>query len=366
VVDIGPRGIPGNQVMRGGFATEEAARAAMHTLQHDVRIGEYVPATDVSVRDYSLGWIPSRRREVRDHTVETYRSDLNRILPLIGDIPVQSLTQRVLADAYRTLADRGYKSTTIKKSHTVLKSALQQAVDDGLLKRNPAYRAFRLRVPLEETESLTESEAYAFLGSEEGMTEYPAWRLFLTEGLRPGELCALLDRDVNLVDGWLIVRQGLSLKSRSEGEPGPKFQYQPDDPKSPAARRRRDLDARTTSVLRAYRESREAQQEAMGAAFQDRGFFFATPDGRPWNPANLAGLFRRRLEKSGVRPVRLYDLRHTAASIASWRGVPIREVAEMLGHASIRSTMRYIHLMPGSSARTSGIVASAIDGAGPD
>ena len=52
-------------------------------------------------------------------------------------------------------------------------------------------------------------------------------------------------------------------------------------------------------------------------------------------------------EHAGLRRIHSHVLRHTFASHAIMRGVPIRQVQEWLGHGSIVETMRYAHLAEG-------------------
>src|SRR5207237_3457098 len=100
---IGPRGIPGNQLWRGGFKTREAALAAMHTLQLSVRSGDYVPPSNENVQQRLESWLAGRKNEIRDSTHINYASDICRIVPLIGGIPLQSLTKRIVGKAYDDL-----------------------------------------------------------------------------------------------------------------------------------------------------------------------------------------------------------------------------------------------------------------------
>ena len=58
---------------------------------------------------------------------------------------------------------------------------------------------------------------------------------------------------------------------------------------------------------------------------------------------NLPLWYRVRRE-AGIEDVRLHDLRHTHASHAVMNGVPIPVVSRILGHSSVRMTMRYAHL----------------------
>ena len=57
--------------------------------------------------------------------------------------------------------------------------------------------------------------------------------------------------------------------------------------------------------------------------------------------------FRKLLAIAGIRPVRLYDLRHTAATLAIAADVSVKVISDQLGHASISFTLeRYSHILP--------------------
>jgi integrase len=74
---------------------------------------------------------------------------------------------------------------------------------------------------------------------------------------------------------------------------------------------------------------------------------FRTPSGEPINADNLAKHFRSILDLAGVPRKRLYDLRHSAATIALAAGVPPKVVSEQLGHASTAFTLdTYAHVLP--------------------
>ena len=86
---------------------------------------------------------------------------------------------------------------------------------------------------------------------------------------------------------------------------------------------------------------------SVGRVVQPRGdgaFVFPSPrdPDRPLSD-NLVFWFRVRRE-AGIEDVRLHDLRHTHASHAAMSGVPIPVVSLLLGHSSVRMTLRYAHL----------------------
>ena len=74
---------------------------------------------------------------------------------------------------------------------------------------------------------------------------------------------------------------------------------------------------------------------------------FTTPSGRPIHADKLAKKFKSILQQAGLPLIRLYDLRHTGATIALAAGVPPKVVSEQLGHASAAFTLDiYSHVLP--------------------
>ena len=69
--------------------------------------------------------------------------------------------------------------------------------------------------------------------------------------------------------------------------------------------------------------------------------------GRPLSQRKIKYEFRRLLAVAGIRLIRLYDLRHTAATLAVAAGVSVKVISVQLGHASVSFTLeRYSHVLP--------------------
>jgi integrase len=87
------------------------------------------------------------------------------------------------------------------------------------------------------------------------------------------------------------------------------------------------------------------QRELMGSDWRDTGLVFSTSLGTPIHPRNALRSFKRLIVPLDITPIRLHDLRHTHASLALQRGVPVEVVSERLGHARIDITLNtYRHL----------------------
>jgi integrase len=94
---------------------------------------------------------------------------------------------------------------------------------------------------------------------------------------------------------------------------------------------------------------------------------FTTDSGRYVEPRNLTTAFVRLLARSGVRPIRLHDLRHTCATLLLSRGVSARMVMDVLGHSQIAVTMNvYGHVIPAMQHEAAGHMDAALSQQDPD
>jgi integrase len=80
--------------------------------------------------------------------------------------------------------------------------------------------------------------------------------------------------------------------------------------------------------LRAHRAAQLAERMAAGSEWQDHGFVFCQPNGRPLEPPSDHRAWLTLLAEARVRPARLHDARHTAATLLLQRGVPVRVAME--------------------------------------
>jgi Phage integrase family len=95
-------------------------------------------------------------------------------------------------------------------------------------------------------------------------------------------------------------------------------------------------------VLRTHRRRQLAQRErhaAAGTRWHDSGYVFTRADGLPINPNYATTRFRKLVDRVGLPPVRLHDLRHVAASLAHEAGADLKTLQDLLGHSSIVITV---------------------------
>jgi len=219
----------------------------------------------------------------------------------------------------------------------VLVSIFRRAVTSGILPRNPV-EAIRGRLGREDREVrqvewLTEPELTRLLtvAAEREPRYHPLLLTIASTGLRLGEAVGLQVGDVDLVRNKLYIRRAIRKRQVS----------------SPKSGKPRTVDVRpsTIAVLRGWIEMVRAEAAVRG---EEACWLFPSATGKPVDEPLIWNALARALKAAGIRRrLRVHSLRHTYASLALQRGVPLLTVSRQLGHASIAITADvYGHLAP--------------------
>jgi integrase len=185
---------------------------------------------------------------------------------------------------------------------------------------------------------LTAEEAERFRQAATGTRFAPLFELALATGMRPGEYLALQWKHVDLKAGTVRVERALV---EAEG----KLSIAP--PKTSRSRRTIPLPPSVTRALAAHKERQAGDQPT---TIDGSGLVFPSETGGHMNERNLLRrYFRPTLAATGLDPrkYRLYDLRHTCATLLLLAGENPKVVSERLGHASVTLTLDvYSHVLP--------------------
>jgi integrase len=111
------------------------------------------------------------------------------------------------------------------------------------------------------------------------------------------------------------------------------------EPKSRAGRRTIMLPEPLRRLLLAHREWQDGQRAAAEEAWEEHGFVFAQPNGRPIDARRDWLNSKALLAAAEVRDARLHDARHTAATLLLQQGVAARVAMQVPGHSQITLTL---------------------------
>ena len=275
---------------------------------------------------------------LRPSTQEGYENHIYKhIIPALGRIPLNKLTQGDLELFYAKLKKggrisrtdiygEGLSDRTVRACHGCCYTALARAVEDKLIRTNPAEGCKLPPKKGREMEILTPEEMQRLLiqAKEEGF--YEMFLLDLATGMRRGELLALQWDDINFTTGEVkISRQVQSVKGK----------LLISQPKTKSSIRSIILPPALLEVLKKYRQSVNYR------------WLFPSPvkEDMPRDPTSCRKRLSKILEHAGCKHVRFHDLRHTFATHAIQYGMDVKTLAVTIGHASVETTLNiYSHV----------------------
>ena len=209
----------------------------------------------------------------------------------------------------------GLSDRMVKSCHVTCRVALDQAVAQGLILKNPALSCKAPVTRPKEMQVLTGEEIQRLLiqAKEDGCFELLL--LELTTGLRRGEILALRWDDLDFRTGVLRVERQVQ---RIRGK------LVVSQPKTRASSRSILLPTPVLKILEQYRQSVTSR------------WMFPSPrkGDSPRDPAAVRKKLSAVLKRAGCPAIRFHDLRHTFATLALQNGVDVKTVSGMLGHYS--------------------------------
>jgi integrase len=362
IVDIGPNPKTGKrrQQKRFGFPTKHDAETALAEAVTEANQGRYRDDGRRTVENYLQEWIDTKvANGLRLTTARTYRQHIDAYLvPYIGHVRMRDLrpshVTRMLVQLSERAGGRNRRSAqTVQRVRATLRSALADALRDGLVKHNAARDAQGPRGTRPKVRPWEPAQLGEFLDYVAGNRLGALYQLLALTGLRRGEACGLRWADVDLTSSRLVVCQqvvqldGQTFRCRSCGGAHRGVDMGP--PKTGSGDTRRvDLGDQVVGILMDQRLRQDTERAAWGDAYVDHDLVFAREDGNPLSPEHVTKRFRRLVAQTGLPPQRLHDLRHGRASLLLASGADLAVVSKMLGHSSYAITAdTYAHLLDG-------------------
>lgn len=234
---------------------------------------------------------------------------------------------------------RGLSARIVRHTHSALHNALKQAVKWGLLSRNPSDLVELPKVPHKERRVLSPDEATDFLKSAAAMPHGLIFEFELLSGMRPEEYLALQWSDVDFERNTAQVRRALVRHKKS---------WSFEETKTARSRHTVYLPAPLLQKLAAHKRNQSEVRLKLGAAWQAFDLVFCSEEGTPLSIPNITyRYFRPILEKAKLPRIRLYDLRHSCATLLLIAEENPKVVSERLGHSTIVLTLdTYSHVLP--------------------
>ena len=350
------------------------AEKALARLEVEIENGTKTPqGLAYTVRSWSEVWM---EKEIKPNaspvTYSNYRYLLDsRILPLIGDVPLASLTPVMLTEWLAQVRESPRKSTrmkdeqlahkrspsqqlipeketkkplsnkTIAHYHSCMDAMLGAAVRLDVLKSNPMDKVTKPTVKKKRVKFLTEEQALELLRclrDEPNMCYRAALLLALLCGLRLGEVGELKLSDIDWKKGTIDISRALKYTALRGGFV--------DDPKTEAGQRIITLPVGMMVVLEETKKYQEECRQLVPHLWKGQGWIVHGWDGRQLHHDTPSKWFRRFADAHGFYGVTFHHLRHTHATLLLANNIDVVAVAYRMGHSDPAVTLRvYAHAL---------------------
>ena len=315
-------------VAKLGSLKESMAPATAAKIRADMPFGEWVEF-----------WYENHcKPAVRPNTRTGYENNIRLyIRPRLGNVPLNKLTANDLQrfinwmrqdgrSEYRESRGDGLSANTIRHCCGLCRRALDKAVTEKLIVRNPVEECKLPPARRMEMRLLSREELQKLLIQAKAEGYYEVFLLELTTGLRVGELMALQWDDLNLNTGELrIERQVYQTKGELLIQP----------PKNKASIRTVILPPAVVTALKKYKQT----------VFSRWMFPSPKKEDAPIAPSVVSHRLAKILKHAGCKKVRFHDLRHVFATNALEHGMDVKTLSTVIGHVSSATTLNvYAHV----------------------
>ena len=307
---------------------------------------EECPGVDVSreAGEYTVAtWLRTwyelyAKPNVRTATANRYQLIIEvYTIPRNSNVKLKKLTIRHLQKLYKQLLEsgkihpgkgqsQGLSTTTVRSAHLMLHAALERAVKERLIPRNPTEDCIAPKPRKIEMQILPTEDIHAYLEAAKARDLLPMFYLELVSGLPKGELVALRWDDLDIRNKTISVsKQYVRNPDGSLELTQPKIENS----------------VRLVSI----------PQTAVDLLIQEHDkhpnnpYMFPSPiTGEMYHPDSVVNLHKKILKDAGLPHIRFHDLRHTFATTALQNGVDVKTVSSMLGHYDAGFTLHtYTH-----------------------
>ena len=328
----------------GSYNSQRSALAAARNVKDDGR------ATEKGTVSWLLRRYVAGRTDVTEKAREQYAWAVTHIEAGLGAISLARLDRDDVAAWIEGLAAGGQLGRrSIQACRNVLRAALAEAVDEGLITRSPAARVGLPRVvakPVIEKAAVVwdESQVDRFLEVAGSHRWAVAFRLGVLFGLRRSEVLALRWDDVDQAAKTLRIDE--SLVALNNGAAW-------GDAKNERSPRLIPMDDETLRALSKRRADQAAERLAAGPEWDDTDLIITTRHGGLVLPRSYDRSLALVVRDAGLPNLTSHGLRHTAAThmVGSANDLgELRAIADILGHSPEMLLNVYSHALPRSQS----------------
>lgn len=349
----------GSPIFRSVFAkTQGELLKKLHSRMEEYRDVELTEESGMTLGQWLDKWLADYMTlTVRESTLNSYKSITeHHIKPLLGGEKIGSITTADIQKMYNWLRENGrvnehyekgnaLSDTVIRRIHMMLHQALDVAVRERLIPKNPTEGTIIPKVNYAPKQILTEEQLEKFM---EALKQDPLWFDFfyteLTTGMRRGEICGLKWQDFDDKNGRLHIHRSVSNRKGGGIRVG--------ETKTESGARTILLPPSTAEILKQRKKK----------SYSEWIFHNPTVPELPMNPSRAYRHLKTLLKNAELPLIRFHDLRHTFATHALNSGVDAKTLSGILGHTNASFTLdTYTHMTTDMHRKAAGVVGGFLD-----
>jgi integrase len=328
---------------KGGFRTKKEAEIAAAELEKKLHVGQDINAGDQLFSEYMRNWFELYKKG--KYSLEHERN-IERSVKLVEEHFIGLKIKDVNRDMYQSFLNEiatNLATDTVKKRHVYIRACIKDAIEDGVITRDPTYKAIIKGQKSEKSEDLKylNFEEVKRLVSEIKLDMKPKYIsryiiLFaIATGARFSEIMGLTWDCVDLKNKTITINKTWDFKDKNDFS----------DTKTFDSKRTITIDNDTCDMLKELKNEQNKSALQTGLRNNKNLCFINTQLELVSNNA-VNKTLKNLCKKIGVKEITCHSLRHTHASMLLYKGVNIKYLSRRLGHKDIVTTLQtYSHVL---------------------
>ncbi len=297
-----------------------------------------------TLRQYASTILLNSNDRITDRTRDGYYRNLRKhVFPVFGNRILSDIKSHELESFFSQLRN-GYSASTVNNIRLALSKVYAVAIRHEVVLSNPVVRTQKARKrELEKTQvrvPWSQQEALLALEAAKGTPMEAFLTLTLATGMRRGEVLGLRWSDIDFNQELVSIERTIHRESIAQPDGSKVRGVIVAPPKTASSRRFNQLTKPVLDALRLHELSQQLERNHAGESWEDSGYVFTNCRGGPLDESNFSKRWGKFLKDSGLRYIRIHDIRHSFATILIEEDAgQLGSVSKALGHSSIAITM---------------------------
>lgn len=328
---------------KGGYRTKKEAEIAAAELEKKLHIGNDINAGDQLFAEYMRNWFEVYKKGkhslVHDRNIELSVKLVEEHFP---GVKIKELTRDMYQRFLNEFA-KNHATGTVKKRHTYIRSCIKYAIEDGVITKDPTYKAIvkgKKEDKAEELKYLNFEEVKALVSEikTDMNPKYISRYIILfaiATGARFAEIIGLTWDCVDFQNQTITINKTWDYKDNNDFSRTKNYQ----------SKRTITIDKDTCNMLKSLKNMQTKIALQTGLR-NSNNLCFVNTKLELVTPEAVNKTLKKLCKKIGATEITSHGLRHTHASMLLYKKINVKYVSRRLGHNDIVTTLQtYSHIL---------------------